>query len=226
MTDAKWIAALREECALVAGEDAADTPVTYSPGFEKRMDDLCARMRTGKYRRVYGRARVMLIAAIVMVFLMTAVAGAAVWRAVIGYNHEIGDNVFHVEGGAQDAVPGSIKARFIPDRFAETVGETHTDDGYQLVMRSDGGEWLAVTVRPAGADHLFDASRGENDWIEVDGEAYYRHRSVTETAPYTYASTLFFTDGRYTYNVCEWRTDGYADDGELAAIIRGVSPDA
>ncbi len=216
--------ALRAEKTALQAE--ADEPVAFSPAFEARMDTLCRRMETGKYRKVYGKARALLIAAIVTLFLMTATAGAAYWRAVVQYDPDWGDNVFHVDGGMEEKLPADPRPAYIPDRFTKIVAETRADDNYQLVMEAANGDILAVTVRPAATDHLFDASRGENEWIDLDGEHYYRHRSVTETAPYTYTSTLFFTDGRYTYNVCEWRTDGYADDAELAKIIRGVSPDA
>ena len=216
--------ALRAEKTALQAE--ADEPVAFSPAFEARMDTLCRRMETGKYRKVYGKARALLIAAVVAVLLMSVTAGAAYWRAVVRYAPDWGDNVFHVEGGMEEKLPADPRPAYIPDRFTKIVAETRADDNYQLVMEAANGDILAVTVRPAATDHLFDASRGENEWIDLDGEHYYRHRSVTETAPYTYTSTLFFTDGRYTYNVCEWRTDGYADDAELAKIIRGVSPDA
>ncbi|MBQ9879787.1 MAG: hypothetical protein IJM45_05055 [Clostridia bacterium] len=186
------------------------------------MEELCRRMSTGKYRRVYGKARIILIAAIILVFVITVTAGAVWYTATVRYDNDWGDNLYHVEGGQNEGIPANSRPSFIPDRFTDTVSETLTDVGYQLVMSAGNGDVLAVTVRTADNDHLFDAERGENDWIEVDGEQYFRHRSQTETKPTVYEVTLFISDDRYTVNVSEWSENGYASDSELALIIQSI----
>lgn len=193
-----------------------------SPKAKMAMDELCRRMSTGKYRRVYGKARIILIAAIILVFVITVTAGAVWYRATIHYDDDWGENIYHVEGGRNEGVPENARPSFIPDRFTDTVSETRNEVGYQLVMSAENGDVLAVTVRTADNDHLFDAERGENDWIEIDEARYFRHRSQTETKPTVFEVTLFISDDRYTVNVSEWSKNGFASDGELASIIQSI----
>lgn len=189
---------------------------------ERRMDALCRQMTGDRYHAVYGKVRVLLIAAIVAGLLMATAAGAVWYRAVVRYDEKRGENVYHVEGGRVDRLPADLRPAFIPDRFAETVSQTRNTDGYQLVLRARDGSVLAVTARPAGEDQLFDASRGDNDWIELDGISYFRRRTVTETEPARYANMLVWADDRIVVTACVWQTDGYNADTELAAVIRSV----
>ena len=213
--------ALRAEKTALQAE--ADEPVAFSPAFEARMDTLCRRMETGKYRKVYGKARALLIAAIVTLFLMTATAGAAYWRAVVQYDPDWGENVFHVDGGMEEKLPADPRPAYIPDRFTKTVAETRADDNYQLVMEAANGDILAVTVRPAADDHLlFDAKHGEYTWIDVDGKPFYRRRSVTETEQHVYTTILISADDRYIVTAAIWDHADYADDALLAKIINSV----
>ena len=212
--------ALRAEKTALQAE--ADEPVAFSPAFEARMDTLCRRMETGKYRKVYGKARALLIAAIVTLFLMTATAGAAYWRAVVRYDESWGDNVFHVDGGMEEKLPADPRPAYIPDRFTKTVSETRADDNYQLVMEAANGDILAVTVRPAATDHLFDAERGENDWIEVDGTTYFRFRVRASDDAVSDVRMLTFADDRYVVTAAIWGETGDAQDAVLAAVIRSV----
>ena len=212
--------ALRAEKTALQAE--ADEPVAFSPAFEARMDTLCRRMETGKYRKIYGKARALLIAAIVTLFLMTATAGAAYWRAVVRYDPDWGDNVYHVEGGMEEKLPADPRPAYIPDRFTKTVAETRADDNYQLVMEAANGDILAVTVRPAATDHLFDAERGENDWIEVDGTTYFRFRVRASDDAVSDVRMLTFADDRYVVTAAIWGETGDAQDAVLAAVIRSV----
>ena len=207
------------EAMQAAGDDAA---VTFSPSFEERMELLCARMRTGRYRRVYGKARALLIAAIVAVLLMTVTAGAAWYRATVQYDPDWGENVYHVEGGRDEGLPADPRPAYIPERFTRIVSETRADDNYQLVMEAANGDILAVTVRPAATDHLFDAERGENDWIEVDGTTYFRFRVRASDDAVSDVRMLTFADDRYVVTAAIWGETGDAQDAVLAAVIRSV----
>ncbi len=231
MNDAFWFdlfdretirVAAREEAALAA---APDTAATFSPAFESSMDALCRRMAGGRYRRVYGKARALLIAAIVAAVVMSTAVGAYFYRAELRYDRQLDEHVYHVEGARGGRLPADPKPVFIPARFDTVVAETRTASGYQLVLRSADGADLAVTVRPADSDHIVEADSGENDWIELDGDRFFRRRTVSETAPRTYAVILALSDDRYTVTAGVWQTGGYADEAELARIIRSVPLD-
>lgn len=223
MNDALLLELFRADAERADALEENAAPVSFSPAFEKRMDALCARMRTGRYRRVYGKTKALLIAAVVAVLLMTVTAGAVWYRATVRYDPDWGDNVFHVEGGRDDGLPADPRPAYIPAKFNVTIAETKTDDGYQLLLHASDGSDLAVTVRTADTDHLIDAERGENEWIELDGKRYYRRRAVTETEPRVYTTILIDADDRYIVTAAVWDQAGYADDGELARIIGSVS---
>ena len=226
MNDEMFFALFRQDAAQALAEEKAaqanEAPVDFSPAFESRMDALCRRMSGGRYRRVYGKTKALLIAAIVAVLLMSVTAGAAYWRAVVRYDPDWGGNVFHVEGGMDEKLPADPRPAYIPERFTKIVAETRYDDNYQLVMEAANGDILVVTVRPAATDHLFDAERGENDWIEVDGTTYFRFRVRASDDAVSDVRMLTFADDRYVVTAAIWGETGDAQDAVLAAVIRSV----
>ena len=223
MNDALLLELFRADAERADALEENAAPVSFSPAFEKRMDALCARMRTGRYRRVYGKTKALLIAAVVAVLLMSVTAGAVWYRATVRYDANWGDNVYHVEGGHDEGLPANPRPAYIPEKFNVQIAETKTADGYQLLLHAADGSDLAVTVRPADTDHLIDAERGENEWIELDGKRYYRRRAVTETEPSVYTTILIDADDRYIVTAAVWDQAGYAEDGELAKIIGSIS---
>ena len=78
---------------------------------ERRMDTLCRQMTGDRYHAVYGKVRVLLIAAIVAGLLMATAAGAVWYRAVVRYDEKRGENVYHVEGGGSTGCPRTCVPR-------------------------------------------------------------------------------------------------------------------
>ena len=215
------------ENAIALREEAMIRSVTEQPELslsaKRRMDELCKKMDGTRNRHaMLGSTRTILIAAIITVLLMLTAAGTIYYQVVIRYDTVWKENIYHVEGGLGEALPDSLHPAFIPERFNRRISETQTDTDYQLVMEADGGDVLAVTVRPADTDQLFDAESGEDEWISLNGVSYFRHRTVTETSPYVFASMLTFSDGRYTISAGIWQRSGFADDKTLAQVIGSI----
>lgn len=172
----------------------------YSKDFEKKMNRLCSRMSSGKYRRIPKPFKALLVAAIITaIFSSTATAVPSTSALVKNYNEDT--NMFRTvfEFKEDPNTYGTLYSEYeIPEGF--TLIEHEQRDGVSENFRYEDSEGNALTLRSSKIGNAAYMVNTENA-IEMSEIPLHGTTAFFVHAENNDFYSIYWAQGKYNYRI-------------------------
>lgn len=206
---------LEEACNLSVDrwmESLPDNPPEYifSKNHRQKMNKLFDKMRNDKYHKFTKRAtRVLLVAAIVLSFTLTAFAVPTSRDFLIKKFKEY--SIFSVEDSSTLKIHGNINIGYIPDGFNQTEN-FESEYLYTYNYEGNANQWFSVEITSNSMDFVLDTEEYEYEEFDGGNIKYFLYKSNQNT------NGVIWHNEKYTFIVC-----GNLSKSEILNIAQNVN---
>lgn len=190
---------LEEACNLSVDrwiDSLPDNPPEYifSEKHRQKMNRLFDKMRDDKYHKFTKRTtRVLLVAAIILSFTLTAFAVPASRDFLIKKFKEY--SIFSVEDSSAVKISGNINMNYIPDGFNQTEN-FESEYLHTYNYEDNANQWFSVEISSNSMDFVLDTEEYEYEEIDSGNIKYFLYKSSKNM------NGIIWHNEKYTFIVC------------------------